>query len=126
VRGTNLCLIGLSRDRVANRAILVSALDNLVKGASGQAIQNMNAMLGIPETTPSDTAPSSLDEISGRGLSQPTRAAVTALWLLCSTMLALLSKSLTLKKQGFPSTLPRQNEFHPPVMSEIFTPAAPG
>lgn len=51
VRGTNLCLIGLSRDRVAGRAILVSALDNLVKGASGQAIQNMNAMLGYPETT---------------------------------------------------------------------------
>jgi N-acetyl-gamma-glutamyl-phosphate reductase len=51
VRGTNLCLVGLSRDRVANRAILVSALDDLVKGASGQAIQNMNAMLGIPETT---------------------------------------------------------------------------
>jgi N-acetyl-gamma-glutamyl-phosphate reductase len=51
VRGTNLCLIGLSRDRVAGRAILVSALDNLVKGASGQAIQNMNAMLGLPETT---------------------------------------------------------------------------
>jgi N-acetyl-gamma-glutamyl-phosphate reductase len=51
VRATNLCLIGLSRDRVANRAILVSAIDNLVKGASGQAIQNMNAMFGIPETT---------------------------------------------------------------------------
>jgi N-acetyl-gamma-glutamyl-phosphate reductase len=51
VRATNLCLIGLSRDRVANRAILVSALDNLVKGASGQAIQDMNVMLGIPETT---------------------------------------------------------------------------
>ncbi len=51
VRATNLCLIGLSRDRLANRAILVSALDNLVKGASGQAIQNMNAMLGLPETT---------------------------------------------------------------------------
>ena len=51
VRATNLCLIGLSRDRLANRAILVSVLDNLVKGASGQAIQNMNAMLGIPETT---------------------------------------------------------------------------
>ncbi len=49
VRGTNLCLIGLSHDRVAGRAILVSALDNLVKGASGQAIQNMNAMLGLPE-----------------------------------------------------------------------------
>jgi N-acetyl-gamma-glutamyl-phosphate reductase len=51
VRATNLCLIGLSRDRVANRAILVSAIDNLVKGASGQAIQNMNTMLGLPETT---------------------------------------------------------------------------
>jgi len=51
VRGTNLCLIGLSRDRIANRAILVCAIDNLVKGASGQAIQNMNAMLGLPETT---------------------------------------------------------------------------
>jgi N-acetyl-gamma-glutamyl-phosphate reductase len=51
VRGTNLCLIGLSRDRVAGRAILVSAIDNLVKGASGQAIQNMNAMHGLPETT---------------------------------------------------------------------------
>ncbi|MGA8759624.1 MAG: N-acetyl-gamma-glutamyl-phosphate reductase [Stellaceae bacterium] len=51
VRGTNLCLIGMSRDRVAGRAILVSAIDNLVKGASGQAIQNMNAMLGLPETT---------------------------------------------------------------------------
>ncbi|HTV44066.1 MAG TPA: N-acetyl-gamma-glutamyl-phosphate reductase [Stellaceae bacterium] len=51
VRGTNLCLIGLSRDRVAGRAILVSAEDNLVKGASGQAIQNMNVMLGLPETT---------------------------------------------------------------------------
>jgi N-acetyl-gamma-glutamyl-phosphate reductase len=36
---------------VAARAILVSAIDNLVKGASGQAIQNMNAMLGLPETT---------------------------------------------------------------------------
>jgi N-acetyl-gamma-glutamyl-phosphate reductase len=51
VQGTNLCLIGLNRDRVAGRAILVSAIDNLVKGASGQAIQNMNAMLGIAETT---------------------------------------------------------------------------
>ncbi|MGH7046471.1 MAG: N-acetyl-gamma-glutamyl-phosphate reductase [Stellaceae bacterium] len=51
VRGTNLCLVGLSRDRVRGRAILVSALDNLVKGASGQAIQNMNVMLGLPETT---------------------------------------------------------------------------
>jgi N-acetyl-gamma-glutamyl-phosphate reductase len=51
VRGTNLCLIGLSRDRLEHRAILLSAIDNLVKGASGQAIQNMNAMLGFPEVT---------------------------------------------------------------------------
>jgi N-acetyl-gamma-glutamyl-phosphate reductase len=51
VRGTNLCLIGLSRDRLPGRAILVSAIDNLVKGASGQAVQNMNAMLGFPEGT---------------------------------------------------------------------------
>jgi N-acetyl-gamma-glutamyl-phosphate reductase len=48
-RGTNLCLIGLSKDRVSGRAILVAALDNLVKGASGQAVQNMNAMLGLDE-----------------------------------------------------------------------------
>jgi N-acetyl-gamma-glutamyl-phosphate reductase len=51
VRGTNLCLIGLAADRVKGRAILVSAIDNLVKGASGQAVQNMNVMLGLPETS---------------------------------------------------------------------------
>jgi N-acetyl-gamma-glutamyl-phosphate reductase len=51
VRGSNLCLIGIFPDRVKGRAILLSVIDNLVKGASGQAIQNMNAMLGIAETT---------------------------------------------------------------------------
>lgn len=50
VRGSNLCLIGLAQDRLSGRAILVSAIDNLVKGASGQAVQNMNVMLGIAET----------------------------------------------------------------------------
>jgi N-acetyl-gamma-glutamyl-phosphate reductase len=50
VRGSNLCLIGLGADRRAGRAILVSAIDNLVKGASGQAVQDMNVMLGLPET----------------------------------------------------------------------------
>ncbi len=50
VRGTNICRIGVHPDRVPGRAILVSALDNLVKGASGQAVQNMNIMLGLPET----------------------------------------------------------------------------
>jgi N-acetyl-gamma-glutamyl-phosphate reductase len=50
VRGSNLTFLGVAADRVASRAILGSALDNLVKGASGQAVQNMNLMLGFPET----------------------------------------------------------------------------
>ena len=50
VRGSNLCLIGVFADRVPGRAILLSALDNLVKGASGQAVQNMNRMLGLEES----------------------------------------------------------------------------
>jgi len=50
VRGSNHCLIGLFADRVPGRAILLSAIDNLVKGASGQAVQNMNLMFGFPET----------------------------------------------------------------------------
>ena len=51
VRGSNHCLIGVFADRVPGRAILLSVIDNLVKGASGQAIQNMNLVLGFPETT---------------------------------------------------------------------------
>jgi len=50
VRGSNMTFIGVAADRVAGRAIIVSALDNLTKGASGQAVQNMNLMLGFPET----------------------------------------------------------------------------
>jgi N-acetyl-gamma-glutamyl-phosphate reductase len=50
VRGANMTFIGVAADRVAGRAIIVSALDNLTKGASGQAVQNMNLMLGFPET----------------------------------------------------------------------------
>ena len=49
VRGTNFCLIGVFADRVPGKIILVSALDNLMKGASGQALQNMNIMLGLEE-----------------------------------------------------------------------------
>ena len=49
VRGSNMTFIGIAKDRIAGRAIVVSALDNLVKGASGQAVQNMNLMLGFPE-----------------------------------------------------------------------------
>jgi N-acetyl-gamma-glutamyl-phosphate reductase len=50
VRGSNMTFIGVAADRVEGRAIIVSTLDNLVKGASGQAVQNMNLMLGFPET----------------------------------------------------------------------------
>jgi N-acetyl-gamma-glutamyl-phosphate reductase len=49
VRGSNMTFIGVAKDRQPGRAIIVSALDNLTKGASGQAIQNMNLMLGFPE-----------------------------------------------------------------------------
>lgn len=51
VRGSNMTFIGAAKDRQPSRAIIVSALDNLTKGASGQAIQNMNLMLGYPEAT---------------------------------------------------------------------------
>jgi N-acetyl-gamma-glutamyl-phosphate reductase len=49
VRGSNMTFIGVAKDRVPGRAIVISALDNLVKGASGQAMQNMNLVLGYPE-----------------------------------------------------------------------------
>ncbi|MBB44260.1 MAG: N-acetyl-gamma-glutamyl-phosphate reductase [Rhodospirillaceae bacterium] len=51
VRGSNFCFINVFEDRLAGKAIIISAIDNLVKGASGQAIQNMNIMLGLKETT---------------------------------------------------------------------------
>jgi N-acetyl-gamma-glutamyl-phosphate reductase len=50
VRGSNMVHMSVCADRQPDRAILLCVLDNLVKGASGQAIQNMNAMLGFPET----------------------------------------------------------------------------
>ncbi len=46
-----MTFIGVAKDRIAGRAIIGSALDNLTKGASGQAVQNMNVMLGLPEAT---------------------------------------------------------------------------
>lgn len=51
VRGSNYVQIGVFADRIKNRALVISVLDNLVKGSAGQAIQNMNLMLGFPETT---------------------------------------------------------------------------
>ncbi len=50
VRGSNMTFVGVAKDRIPGRAIVISALDNLVKGASGQAVQNMNLMMGWPET----------------------------------------------------------------------------
>jgi N-acetyl-gamma-glutamyl-phosphate reductase len=49
VRGSNLCHIGLKVDKRTNRVIVVSAIDNLVKGAAGQAVQNMNILFGLEE-----------------------------------------------------------------------------
>ncbi|MFC2072205.1 N-acetyl-gamma-glutamyl-phosphate reductase [Chloroflexota bacterium] len=49
--GNNLCLIHPTIDRSGEKLVVISCLDNLVKGAAGQAIQNMNLMLGLPETT---------------------------------------------------------------------------
>jgi N-acetyl-gamma-glutamyl-phosphate reductase len=57
VRASNHALIGVVADRAPGCAIIVSVIDNLVKGASGQAIQNMNVMLGLGETTGIDQAP---------------------------------------------------------------------
>lgn len=51
VRGANYCDIGLAVDERTNRLVLTSAIDNIVKGASGQAIQNMNLMCGFAEDT---------------------------------------------------------------------------
>ncbi|KAH9567457.1 hypothetical protein CY35_03G029000 [Sphagnum magellanicum] len=49
VRGSNYCLVNVFEDRITGRAIIISVIDNLVKGASGQALQNMNLMMGFPE-----------------------------------------------------------------------------
>ena len=57
VRGSNHCVMNVFADRVPGRAILLSAIDNLVKGASGQAVQNMNVMCGIAETTALEQEP---------------------------------------------------------------------
>jgi len=55
VRGTNMCEIGLKINERTNTVIVVTAIDNLVKGASGQAVQNMNIMMGVNEKTGLDT-----------------------------------------------------------------------
>ncbi|KAJ0963407.1 hypothetical protein J5N97_028529 [Dioscorea zingiberensis] len=51
VRGSNYCFLNVFPDRIPGRAIIISVIDNLVKGASGQALQNLNLMMGFPENT---------------------------------------------------------------------------
>jgi N-acetyl-gamma-glutamyl-phosphate reductase len=57
VRGSNFCDIGAMVSEPDDRAVIVTAIDNLVKGASGEAVQNMNIMLGFPETMGLDVLP---------------------------------------------------------------------
>lgn len=51
VKGSNFCDIGFKIDKRTNRIIVVGAIDNMIKGAAGQAIQNMNIMFGLDENT---------------------------------------------------------------------------
>ncbi|WP_038036415.1 N-acetyl-gamma-glutamyl-phosphate reductase [Thermopetrobacter sp. TC1] len=51
VRGSNDCELAVRADRIPGRVIVIAAIDNLVKGSSGQALQNFNLMFGFPETT---------------------------------------------------------------------------
>jgi N-acetyl-gamma-glutamyl-phosphate reductase len=57
VRGSNFVIMSVHADRVPGRAILMAVEDNLVKGASGQAVQNMNVMAGFPEETALEQLP---------------------------------------------------------------------
>lgn len=57
VRGSNYCDVGISVNEEGHRMVIVTAIDNLVKGASGEAIQNMNIMLGFPEAMGLDVIP---------------------------------------------------------------------
>jgi N-acetyl-gamma-glutamyl-phosphate reductase len=51
VRGANVCRLAIHRPQDGDTAVVLSVIDNLVKGAAGQAVQNMNIMFGLPETT---------------------------------------------------------------------------
>lgn len=57
VRGSNHCVLNVFPDRIPGRALVIAAIDNLVKGSSGQAIQNFNLMFGLPETMGLEQAP---------------------------------------------------------------------
>ena len=51
VRSANMCRIAVHRPQGGDVVVVLSVIDNLVKGAAGQAVQNMNILFGLPETT---------------------------------------------------------------------------
>ena len=57
VRGANTCRIALHRPQGGDTVVVLSVIDNLVKGAAGQAVQNMNIMFGLPESTALELVP---------------------------------------------------------------------
>lgn len=57
VRGSNFAVINVFDDRIAGRAIVIGAIDNLVKGSAGQALQNFNVAFGFPEATAIEALP---------------------------------------------------------------------
>jgi N-acetyl-gamma-glutamyl-phosphate reductase len=57
VRGSNTCRIAVYRPQQGNTVVVLSVIDNLVKGAAGQAVQNMNIMFGLPESTALNLVP---------------------------------------------------------------------
>ena len=57
VRGANCCRIAVHQPQGGDTVVVLSAIDNLVKGAAGQAVQNMNIMFGLPETTALNNVP---------------------------------------------------------------------
>ena len=57
VKGSNYCDISVKLDERTNRATIVGVIDNLVKGAAGQAIQNMNVQFGLPQSSGLDVVP---------------------------------------------------------------------
>jgi N-acetyl-gamma-glutamyl-phosphate reductase len=57
VRGSNICRIAVHRPQGGDTVVVLSVIDNLVKGAAGQAVQNMNILFGLPEITGIDLVP---------------------------------------------------------------------
>jgi N-acetyl-gamma-glutamyl-phosphate reductase len=57
VRGANCCRIAVHQPLGGDTVVVLSVIDNLVKGAAGQAVQNMNIMFGMPETTALNNVP---------------------------------------------------------------------